>query len=57
MSTAHEAEMYARAQAIRDRRAVPVRVVAQHDWSRRRAALTILAANAVVQLAVNLLLR
>lgn len=44
-----------RLRAAADAQGVPVRVVAQHDWSRRRAALAVAAANAAVQVLIRVL--
>lgn len=66
----HEPELIRRAVQARAQRAaarsqllaaaelegVPVRVVAQHDWSRRRAALAVAAANVLTQVLVRVLL-
>lgn len=43
--------------AIKDTyEAVPVRITAQHDWSRAKAALVVAGANAAVQVLVRVFL-
>lgn len=42
--------------AAEEGQALPVRIVAQHDWSRKQAAAAILTANAVVQVLVRVFL-
>lgn len=42
--------------AAEDAQALPVKVVAQHDWTRKQAALVIAALNAAVQVLVRVFL-